>query len=139
MTAPMPDDEHVKAQVSEEMEDAKTFAKTLNFEEVESGEWFIKLLQRVVRVYDRNARATYFQNKYPGLPPDEIADILTSVTAKYAAIAGAIPGVTATADEIAAIGSAGLTVPVICWDHWRRNAVPFQYSNAACAGYVGAV
>ncbi len=110
MTTPTPDDEHVKAQVSKELEDAKTLAKTLNFEEVKSGEWFIKLLQQVVRAYDRNARATYFQKKYPGLPPDEIADILTSVTVKYATIAGAIAGVAATADEIAAISSAGLTV-----------------------------
>ena len=109
MTTPTPDDEHVKAQVSKELEDAKTLAKTLNFEEVKSGEWFIKLLQQVVRAYDRNARATYFQKKYPGLPPDEIADILTSVTVKYATIAGAIAGGAATADEIAAISSAGLT------------------------------
>ena len=106
MTTPTPDDEHVKAQVSKEMEDAKNLAKTLNFEEVKSGEWFIKLLQQVVRAYDRNARATYFQKKYPGLSPDEIADILTSVTVKYATIAGAIAGVAATANEIAAISSA---------------------------------
>ena len=109
MTTPMPDDEHVKAKVSKEMEDAKTFAKTLNFEEVKSGEWFIKLLQQVVRAYDRNARASYFQKKYPGLSPDEIADILTSVTVTYATIAGAIAGVAATADQIATISSAGLT------------------------------
>jgi uncharacterized tellurite resistance protein B-like protein len=110
MTTPTPNDEHVKAQVSKEMEDAKTFAKTLNFEEVKSGEWFIKLLQQVVKAYDRNARAAYFQKKYPGLSPDEIADILTSVTVKYAAIAGAIAGVAASANEIAAISSAGLTI-----------------------------
>jgi uncharacterized tellurite resistance protein B-like protein len=105
----MPDNEHVKTQVSKDLEDAKTLAKTLNFEEVKSGEWFIKLLQQVVRAYDRNARATYFQKKYPGLSPDEIADILTSVTVKYATIAGAITGVAATANEIVAISSAGLT------------------------------
>ena len=109
MTTPTPDDEHVKAQVSKELEDAKTIAKTLNFEEVKSGEWFIKLLQQVVRAYDRNARAAYFQKKYPGLSPDEIADILTSVTVKYATIAGAITGVAATANEIAAVSSVGLT------------------------------
>lgn len=112
MTTPTPDDEHVKAQISKEMEDAKTLAKALNFEEVKSGEWFIKLLQQVVRAYDRNARATYFQKKYPGLPPDVIADILTSVTVRYATIAGAIAGGAATANEIAAISSAGLTVPL---------------------------
>jgi uncharacterized tellurite resistance protein B-like protein len=109
MTIPTPDDERVKSQVSKELEDAKTLAKTFNFEEVKNGEWFIKLLQQVVRSYDRNTRAAYFQKKYPGLPPDEIADILTSVTVKYATIAGAITGVAATANEIATISSAGLT------------------------------
>jgi uncharacterized tellurite resistance protein B-like protein len=109
MTLLTPDDEHVKAQVTKDLEDAKILAKTLNFDEVKSGEWFIQLLQKVVRAYDRNARATYFQKKYPGLSQDEIADILTSVTVKYATIAGAIAGVAATANEIAAISSAGLT------------------------------
>ena len=109
MTTPMPDDEHVKTQVSKELEDAKTLAKTLNLEEVKSGEWFIKLLQQVVRAYDRNARATYFQKKYPGLPPDDIADILTTVTVRYATIAGAVAGAAATANQIAALSSAGMT------------------------------
>lgn len=109
MTTQTPDDEHVKVQVSKELEDAKTLAKTLNPEEVKSGEWFIKLLQQVVRAYDRNARAIYFQKKYPGLPPDDIADILTTVTVRYATIAGAIAGAAATANQIAALSSAGMT------------------------------
>ncbi len=109
MSTPIPDDEHVKAQVSKELENAKTLAKTLNFEEVKSGEWFIKLLQQVARVYDRNARASYFQKKYPGLSPDDIADILTKVTVQYATIAGAVAGAAATANQIAALGSAGMT------------------------------
>ncbi len=112
MTTSTPDDANVKAKVSKEMEDAKTFAKMLNFEEVKSGEWFIKLLQQVVRAYDRNARATYFQKKYPGLSPDEIADILILVTVKHATIAGALAGLAATANEIAVLSSAGLTVPL---------------------------
>lgn len=65
MTTPTPDDEQVKAQISKELDDAKTLAKTFNFEEVKSGEWFVKLLQHVVRAYDRNARASYFQKKIP--------------------------------------------------------------------------
>lgn len=113
MTTPTPDDEHVKAQVSKELEDAKTLAKTLNLEEVKSGEWFIKLLQQVVRAYDRNARATYFQKKYPGLPPDDIADVLTTVTVRYATIAGAVAGTAATANQIAALSSAGMTAALL--------------------------
>jgi tellurite resistance protein len=112
MTTTTPDDEQVKAQVSKDLENAKILAKTFNIEEVKSGEWFIKLLKQVVRTYDRNGRAAYFQKKYPGLSPDEIADILVSVTVKYATIAGVIAGVTATADEITALGSAGLTIPL---------------------------
>lgn len=109
MTIPTPEDEQIKTQVSKELEDAKTLAKTLNFEEVKSGEWFTKLLQQVVKAYDRNARATYFQNKYPGLPPDDIADILTSVTVRYATIAGAVAGAAATANQITALSSVGMT------------------------------
>ena len=91
----------------------KAFAKTLNIEDVKSGQWFIALLQKVVQSYNRNARAEYFQQKYPGLPPDEIADILTSVTVKYATIAGAITGAAATANQIAALSSAGMTIAVM--------------------------
>lgn len=105
----IPEDEHLKTQVTSELEEAKKLARSLDFEQVKSGEWFIHLLQKVIQAYDRNARATYFQKKYPGLPPDEIADILTSVTVKYATIAGAIAGAAATANQIAVLSSAGMT------------------------------
>ena len=105
----IPEDEALKTQVAHELDQAKQLARSLKFEEVKSGEWFIHLLRKVIQAYDRNARATYFQQKYPGLPPDEIADILTSVTVRYATIAGAITGVAATVNEILAISSAGMT------------------------------
>lgn len=104
-----PVDETLKTQVASELDKAKQLAKSLNFEEVKSGEWFSQLLRKVIQAYDRNARATYFQKKYPGLPPDEIADILTSVTVRYATIAGAIAGAAATANQIAALSSVGMT------------------------------
>ena len=105
----IPEGEALKNQVGSELDQAKQLAKSLNFDEVKSGEWFIHLLRKVIHTYDRNARATYFQKKYPGLPPDEIADILTSVTVRYATIAGAIAGAAATANQIAALSSAGMT------------------------------
>ena len=108
-TTPSTDDEPLKSQVSKELEEAKALAKSLDFEKVKTGEWFIALLKQVVKAYDRNARAAYFQKKYPGLPSDEIADILTKVTVTYAAIAGAVTGVAASANEIAALGSGGMT------------------------------
>ena len=109
----VPQDEAAKAEVSSELEEAKDFAKTLNIDDVKSGQWFIALLQKVVQSYDRNARAEYFQQKYPGLPPDEIADILTSVTVRYATIAGAVTGLAASANQIAALSSAGMTIAVM--------------------------
>ncbi len=103
------EDEVLKAQVASELDEAKQLAKSLNFDEVKSGEWFIQLLRKVIQTYDRNARATYFQQKYPGLPPDEIANILTSITVRYATIAGAVAGAAATANQIAMLSSAGMT------------------------------
>ncbi|UCE94815.1 MAG: hypothetical protein JSV73_05985, partial [Flavobacteriaceae bacterium] len=104
-----PEDKVLKDQVASELNAAKQLAKSLNFDEVKNGEWFIGLLQKVIQAYDRNARATYFQKKYPGLPPDDIADILTSVTVRYATIAGAMAGAATTANQIAALSSAGMT------------------------------
>jgi len=104
-----PEDEAIKNQVASELDKAKELAKSLNFDEVKSGEWFIHLMQKVIQTYDRNVRASYFQQKYPGLSPDEIADILISVTVRYATIAGAIAGVAATANQITALSSAGMT------------------------------
>jgi len=108
-TIPTSDDEYLKSQVSKELEEAKSLAKSFDFEKVKNGEWFITLLKQVVKAYNRNARAAYFQKKYPGLPSDEIADILTSVTVRYATIAGAVAGVAASANEIATVASGGMT------------------------------
>lgn len=102
-------EETIRSQVAEGFGEAKQFAKSLNFEEVKNGEWFLELLRKVVHAYDRNARAEYFQQKYPGLPPDEIADVLISVTARYATVAGGLAGAAATASQVATLGSWGMT------------------------------
>lgn len=107
-----PEEQGIKARVSEGLDEARQFAKALDFDEVKSGEWFVKLLRKVIYAYDRNARAEYFQKKYPGLSPDEIADILTSVTARYATVAGGVAGAAATSSQIATLGSFGMTAPV---------------------------
>jgi hypothetical protein len=122
-------DEVTEAEVSSDLEEAKDFAKTLNIDDVKSGQWFIALLQKVVHSYDRNARAEYFQQKYPGLTPDEIADILTSVTVRYATIAGAVTGVAVTANQIAALSSAGMTIAVM-FARLKRRWFTWPASNA---------
>ena len=105
--------ENIKKQVSSELSEAKEFAKATNIDDVKSGQWFISLLTKVAKTYDQNVRAEYFQKKYPGLPPDEIADILISVTVKYATIAGGVAGAAVTANQIAALSTAGATVALM--------------------------
>lgn len=107
-----PKTETIKAQVIKGFDEARQFAKTLDYEEVKSGEWFVELLRKVVYAYDRNARAEYFQQKYPGLSPDEIADILTSVTVRYAAVAGGVAGAAATSTQLTTLTSFGMTAPL---------------------------
>ncbi len=102
----------IRDQVSEGLDEAKRFARTLDMEQVKSGQWFVELLQKVVHAYDRNARAEYFGRKYPGLSPDEIADVLTSVTARYATVAGGVAGVAATSTQLATLTTAGMTAPL---------------------------
>ena len=66
----------------------------------------------MVYAYDRNARTEYFQQKYPGLSPDEIADILISVTARYATVAGGVAGAAATSTQLTTLSSFGMTAPL---------------------------
>jgi RNA polymerase subunit RPABC4/transcription elongation factor Spt4/uncharacterized tellurite resistance protein B-like protein len=108
----IPEDEALKSQVESELDKAKKLTRSFNIDDVKSGDWFNQLLQKVIRAYDRNATAAYFQQKYPGLPSDEIADILTSVTVRYATIAGAITGAVATVNQIGAVASAGMTAAI---------------------------
>ncbi|MBA3389315.1 MAG: TerB family tellurite resistance protein [Rubrobacter sp.] len=102
----------IKAQVSEGLDEAREFARTLDIEQVRSGQRFVELLQKVVYAYDRNARTEYFQQKYPGLSPDEIADILISVTARYATVAGGVAGAAATSTQLTTLSSFGMTAPL---------------------------
>lgn len=106
------DERDVKSRVLEGLDQARQFARTMDFDEVKSGEWFIELLRKVVHAYDRNARAEYFQKKYPGLSPDEIADILISVTARYATVAGGVAGAAATSAQVTTLTTAGMTAPL---------------------------
>jgi RNA polymerase subunit RPABC4/transcription elongation factor Spt4/tellurite resistance protein len=103
----------IENEVANELSEAKKLAAKLNIEDVKSGKWFYELFLKVIQSYNRNVRAEYFQQKYPGLPHDEIADILTSVTVKYAVVTGAVTGAAATTNQIAALGSAGMTLALM--------------------------
>lgn len=106
-------DQITEAEVSRGLEEAKELAKSLTIDDARSGQWFVAVLRKVVQAYDRNATAEYFQRKYPGLGADEIADILISVTVRYATIAGAVTGAAATANMIATLSSVGMTAALM--------------------------
>ncbi|MBN1563798.1 MAG: EcsC family protein [Anaerolineae bacterium] len=116
MTSPDPDlidhDLPIEQTIRAELAETQQLAKEFTADDVQSGDWFFRLLGMVIGSYQRNARAAYFQQKYPGLSPDEIADKLISVTVRYAAIAGGISGVSATTTQLTTIASAGMTLPV---------------------------
>jgi uncharacterized tellurite resistance protein B-like protein len=109
---PVDDDEGLRAEVEAGLDEAKGEAGRLDLEEVKSGDWFVRILQQVLRAYDRNARAEYFQRKYLGLPPDEIADRLTSVVSRTAAVAGGVTGIVTTGAEVSTVITGGMTATV---------------------------
>jgi uncharacterized protein (DUF697 family) len=84
-----------------EVEHAQELAKALTTDEIKSGGWFLPLLTKVIHAYNRNARADYFQLKYPGLPADMIADKLISVASRYAAITGGVTGAVSSINLLA--------------------------------------
>ncbi len=47
-----------------------------------------------------------------GITPDEIADILISVTTRYATVAGGVAGVVASKAQVATLATAGMTAPI---------------------------
>ena len=102
-------DEVTNLTVKNGMEIARQFVQRIDFADVQSGEWFFQLIRQVVNTNEKNARADYFQQKYPGMPADDITDILISVNSKYAAVAGGIAGVAITANQLTTIASAGMT------------------------------
>ena len=107
------DDDGLRSEVEAGLEDAKREAAQLDLRDIRSGDWFVRVLQQVVRAYDRNARAEYFQHKYMGLPPDDIADRLISVVGRTAAVTGGVAGVAATAAQVATLGTVGMTGAVL--------------------------
>lgn len=70
---------------------------------------FSYYLRQVVQTYQTNARTSYFQQKYPGLEADDIADKLIFVTNRYAAIAGAVTDLSVSASQLATLSTAGMT------------------------------
>jgi len=103
----------IKRIVQSKFDESREFIKTLEFNQINSGEWFNELLIKVIRTPEKNATATFFIQKYPGYSSDEIADILIETVEKHAAVVGGIAGAGATLSEINTIATSGLSGALI--------------------------
>jgi hypothetical protein len=101
-----------------ELTNAKKEVEELGgWEGFRNGEWLFRLIQKAFKSYYENANVEYFQEKYPGLSEDQIADKLIAVSARHAGLYGVATGALVSTDEIVAIltgfeGGVGLPVNI---------------------------
>jgi hypothetical protein len=111
----MENEENSQSIQQRELNQVQDFAKSTSLEDIKSGEWFAKLLHLALKKYREKVNAAYFQEKYPGLPPDAIADRRIDLAQKYAALAGGSTAAAYTTAVAATIRSRGgaspLTIP----------------------------
>lgn len=111
----MENEENTQSTQKGDLNQAREFAKSTSLEDIKSGEWFGKLLNLALKKYREKVNATYFQEKYPGLPPDAIVDRRIDLAQKYAALEGGSTAAAYTTAVAATIGSQGgaspLTIP----------------------------
>lgn len=104
-----------KEAVESELDDLKKFAKSLTMDDVKTGNWFEKLVQRFMVQYATRVDANYFSTKYPGLPADAVVTARLRLATRYAAVEGAASAAAYTGAVAATIGSGGggspLTLP----------------------------
>lgn len=103
----MDKEENTEDMKQEDINQAKEFAKSISPEDIKNGKWFVKLIDFALKQYREKVNAAYFQEKYPGLPPDAIADRRIDLAQKYAALEGASTALAYTTVVAATIGSKG--------------------------------
>lgn len=108
-----PHDDRSPGDGAADLQSASAFVRSLKPSEVKDGDWFGRLLTQLTKAYDRNGRAAYFQRKYLGLPPDDVADALVRTAVRVAAITGGATGAAATAGQFAAVPTAGAGIAVM--------------------------
>jgi len=110
----MENEENIQNQEGD-FNEVQEFAKSTSLEDIKSGEWFAGLLHLALKTYREKVNAAYFQEKYPGTPPDAIVDRRIDLAKKYAALEGGSTAAVYTVAVAATIGSHGgaspLTVP----------------------------
>ncbi len=99
--------------VKRDREDMREFIKTLEPEDIKSGNWFSKLLKHALNAYTKKVNWQYFQDKYKGVPADAIVDQRIKMAARYAEIEGGLSAAAYTAYVAAGVGSHGGAAPVV--------------------------
>lgn len=111
-TVPFDEDKIVQNQIKTELEDLKKMASAFGPARLKDGTWFNDFLHAMLSSYAEKiikaGGVEYFRNKYPGLTQDAIAEKLCTLAVRYAAIAGGVTGITASAGVLG-----GLTIPVV--------------------------
>lgn len=104
------DDE--RAAVEHEREELKSFIKSLTGDDIKSGNWFSKLLSDALGTYTQKVDASYFQERYKGVPADAVVDQRIKMAARYAAIEGGLSAGAYTAAIAATLGTVGGASPL---------------------------
>jgi hypothetical protein len=95
--------------VQARIEEAKTFAQSLSWDQIKDGSWFARLLTASLETYAHEVNADYFRRKYPGVSTDVIVERQIELAQKYAALSGAATAGVYSAAFAGFFGTAGLS------------------------------
>jgi hypothetical protein len=92
-----------KNEIVKRLDEAKKEYNEFGWRDFANGNWLGTLIERSFKTYFERANGEYFRKKYPNLDIDSIAKKLVEITAKNAAILGAISGASVSTSEIIGI------------------------------------
>jgi uncharacterized protein (DUF697 family) len=119
-----------EAQVTGMLAEMREFAATQDRQTLESGTWFQNFIKFALRTHAKNANAAFFKSKYPGLPPDAIAEVLITSAKRYAALEGGVSAAAYSAAIASTIGSLGGSSPLTIPAALAAFAVDLSFTTA---------
>jgi len=99
-----------REEVEQDRAELRDFVKSLDPQDIASGNWFTKLLAHALDSYTEKVNAEWFKAKYPGVPADAIVEQRIKMASRYAAIEGGLSAGAYSAAAMTAI-LAPITVP----------------------------
>jgi uncharacterized protein (DUF697 family) len=101
-----------KEALRNQLEEAKEEARKYKISDLKSGEWFPSLIRQALRSYADKVDAAYFEEKYPGLNRDAIADRRVDLAQRYASLAGGMSASAYSAAVVMTLGTKGGASPI---------------------------